>query len=118
MRILPAFLVAVCCLMRPASAQQGEILDVDEVRKGHRLAITVCAICHLAAPDQAHEPSLDPPAPSFESIVQRKDFSAEWLTQFVTTTHRGLDNPQGMPNPLLMDSQVKAIVAYFLSLRK
>lgn len=118
MRILPALLVAICCLLRPAWAQQGESPDPDEVRKGHQIAITICAICHLAAPDQAHESSLNPPAPSFESIVRRKDFSAEWLTRFVTTTHRGLDNPQGMPNPLLMEYQVKAIVAYFLSLRK
>ena len=118
MRMLPAFLIVVCCLIRPAWAQLGEIPDPDEVRKGHRLAITVCAICHLAAPDQAHEPSLEPPAPSFASIVQRKDFSAEWLAHFITTTHRGLDTPQGMPDPLFMDSQVKAIVAYFLSLRR
>ena len=79
MRIVPALFV-VCCLIRPVWAQQSEMPNPDEEQKGHRLAITVCAICHLAAPDQAHEPSLDPPAPSFESIVQRKDFSAEWLT--------------------------------------
>jgi hypothetical protein len=34
------------------------------------------------------------------------------------TTHRGLDNPLGMPNPDLMDYQIKEIVAYFLSLYK
>jgi mono/diheme cytochrome c family protein len=117
MRIVPALFV-VCCLIRPAWAQQSEMPNPDEVQKGHHVAITLCAVCHLAAPDQPHEPLLDPPAPSFESIVKRQDFSAEWLTQFVTTTHRGLDNPQGMANPLLMDYQVKAIVAYFLSLRK
>ncbi len=118
MRILPASLIVACCLVHPVWAQQSEMPNPDEVRKGHRLAITVCAICHLAAPDQAHEPSLKPPAPSFASIVRRKDFNAEWLTHFITTTHRGLDNPQGMPNPFLMESQVKAIVAYFLSLLK
>jgi len=35
----------------------------------------------------------------------------------MTTTHRGLDNPKGMPNPELMDFQIKEIVAYFLSLQ-
>ena len=33
------------------------------------------------------------------------------------TTHRGLDNPAGMPNPELMDYQIKEIVAYMASLR-
>ena len=30
----------------------------------HRLAIMVCAFCHVAAPDQARMPILNPPAPS------------------------------------------------------
>jgi mono/diheme cytochrome c family protein len=90
----------------------------DEVRKGHELAVTICALCHLAAPDQALKPKLERPAPSFASIAQRKDFNAEWFSHFMTTTHRGLDNPKGMPNPLLMDYQVKEIFAYLMSLRK
>lgn len=119
MRTLPIFLVVVCCLIRPAWAQQGEAPDYsDEVQKGHQLAVTICAVCHLAAPDQTQKPMLEPPAPSFASIVQRKDFNAEWLSHFMTTTHRGLDNPEGMPNPLLMDYQVKEIVAYLASLHK
>jgi cytochrome c1 len=63
-------------------------------------------------------PILDPPAPSFESIAQRTDIGAEWLEEFITTTHRGLDSPKGMPNPSLVDYQVKEVVAYLLSLRK
>jgi len=47
-----------------------------------------------------------------------KKFDTESLTRFLTTTHRGLDNPQGMPNPDFMDYQIKQIVAYFLSLYK
>jgi hypothetical protein len=56
--------------------------------------------------------------PPFESLAQRKDITAESLQKFMTITHRGLNNPNGMPNPMLMDYQVKQIVAYFLSLRK
>ena len=43
---------------------------------------------------------------------------ADWLENFITTTHRGLDNPSGMPNPSLLDYQVKQVTAYLLSLRK
>jgi mono/diheme cytochrome c family protein len=87
-----------------------------EVQKGHQLAATICAICHVAAADQPYPPIMKPPAPSFASIAQRMD--AESLTKFITTTHRGLDTPKGMPNPELMDYQVKQVVVYILSLRK
>jgi hypothetical protein len=59
-----------------------------------------------------------PPAPSFASIIRQKTFDAESLTHFMKTTHQGINNPQGMPNPELMDYQIKQIVAYFLSLYK
>jgi len=56
---------------------------------------------------------MKPPAPSFASIVRQKNFDAESLTHFLKTTHRGLDNLKGMPNPDLMDYQIKEIVSYF-----
>lgn len=90
----------------------------DDVRKGHHLATMLCATCHIAASDQSYQPTLNPPAPSFESIAQRKDVTADSLQNFLTTTHDGLDKPDGMPNPYLADFQVKEIVAYLLSLRK
>ncbi len=102
-----------CC---PAWAQEGN--TADDVRKGHRLATIVCAICHVAAADQPYEPVLRPPAPSFASIAQRNDLDAAKLEKFIATTHRGLDEPSGMPNPELLGSQVKEVVAYLLSLRK
>jgi len=95
-----------------------EASSPDDLRKGHQLATMVCAFCHVAAPDQARMPILEPPAPSFESIAQRTDISADWLEKFISTTHRGLDNPRGMPNPSLLDHQVKQVAAYLLSLRK
>ncbi|MGE5365832.1 MAG: c-type cytochrome [Betaproteobacteria bacterium] len=88
----------------------------DDVRKGHFLAAHICAICHVAAADQAYPPIMKPPASSFASIAQRMD--AEPLKNFMATTHRGLNNPKGMPNPQLMDYQIKQLVAYILSLRK
>jgi len=109
---LVVFWMAVCS----AWGQEGN--TAEDVRKGHELAATVCAICHVAAPDQPFIPTLNPPAPSFESIAQRTDINADSLQHFISTTHRGLDNPNGMPYPYLTDSQVKDVAAYLLSLRK
>ena len=37
---------------------------------------------------------------------------------FMTTTHRDISNPSGMPNPELLDFQLTQVAAYLLSLRK
>jgi mono/diheme cytochrome c family protein len=92
--------------------------NLDEVRAGHKLAVLVCGNCHVAATDQPNEPILRTPAASFKSIAQRKDVSADWIESYLKTTHRGLDNPKGMPNPQLLDFQIKQVTAYLLSLRK
>jgi len=92
--------------------------DSNDVPAGHRLAIPICASCHVAAQDQPNDPILRPPAESFVSIAQRKSFTAEWLQSYLKTTHRGLDNPKGMPNPDLSDLQAKQVATYLLSLRK
>jgi mono/diheme cytochrome c family protein len=107
---LVASLAFILC--GPASAQE------DDVAKGHRLATLICSACHVAAPDQDFEPILRPPAPPFATIAQRSDLTADFLRTFLTTTHRDISNPKGMPNPQLLDYQVKEISAYILSLRK
>ena len=99
-----------------ASAQPAN--TAGDVDKGHYLAVRVCAVCHVAAPDQTSKPLLNPPASSFAAIMQRKDVTADWLENFIVTTHRGLDNPKGMPNPDLAAYQIKQVVAYMMSLRK
>jgi cytochrome c1 len=63
-------------------------------------------------------PILHPPAPPFATIMQRKDVTAESLTNFINKTHGGLDEPNGMPNPNLADYQIKQVVAYLMSLKK
>ncbi len=109
--------LVVCCInVCVAWAEDG--YAAEEVHKGHHLAIMLCYQCHIAAPDQSYFPTLSPPAPSFESIAQREDISASSLQKFLATTHQGLNNPNGMPNPNLADFQIKQIVAYILSLRK
>jgi len=109
---LVVFWMAVCS----AWGQEGN--TADDVRQGHRVALVVCAICHVAAADQPKPPIRRPPGPSFESIAQRKDINAESLRNFLNTTHAGVKNPGGMPKPELADFQVKQVVAYLLSLRK
>jgi mono/diheme cytochrome c family protein len=99
-----------------AWGQQGD--PADDVSKGHYLAVMICSTCHVAAPDQPRLPLLQPPAPPFAAIAQRQDVNADALQNFMTTTHRGLDTPKGMPNPDLADYQIKEVVAYLLSLRK
>lgn len=90
----------------------------EDIRQGHRLASQLCSICHLATPDQETLPMIRPAAPPFAKILQRRGFTAEWLTNFLKTTHRGLDEPKGMPNPDLADFQIKQIVAYLMSMRQ
>ena len=79
---LVAFWIGICSAVGPETTSAGDL------RKGHQLAIMVCGFCHVAAPDQARMPILNPPAPSFESIAQRTDISADWLEKFISTTQR------------------------------
>jgi cytochrome c1 len=74
----------------------------------------------VAATDQDILPILNPPAPSFQSIAQRKTSDVDSVRKFVTTTHRDISggNLKGMPNPELLDSQAKQVAAYLMSLRK
>jgi len=115
MRFL-AFFIALLGAVAPASGQAAA--TSDSVQAGHKLAILVCANCHVAAADQPSEPILRPPAASFQSIAQRKSVDALWLENYLKTTHRGLDQPNGMPNPQLLDFQIKQVADYLLSLRK
>jgi len=109
-------LLSFFVIAKPAWTQ--EKTDATEVSAGHRLAILVCANCHLAAQDQPNEPILRPPAEPFASIARKNSVNADWLQSYLKTTHRGLDNPKGMPNPDLLDFQVRQVSAYILTLRK
>jgi mono/diheme cytochrome c family protein len=115
-RIAGIYLLAFGVVLGSARAQEGSV--ADDVQQGHRLAIIICSNCHIAARDQPFEPILRPPAPSFESIAQRGTINADSVRTFLTTTHRDIGNPAGMPNPQLLDFQIKQVGAYLLSLRK
>lgn len=111
-----ASLLVLSVTVGAARAQQPQ--NADDIRQGHQLAAMLCAQCHVAAADQRFMPEINPPAPPFATIAQRPDLSADWLKTYLATTHRGLDNPKGMPNPYLADYQVRQVSAYLLSLRK
>jgi mono/diheme cytochrome c family protein len=91
--------------------------EPDEVQQGHHLATLICSPCHVAARDQPFEPILRPPAPSFESIARRSTITNDAVQTFLTTTHRDTSNPNGMPNPQLLDYQIEQVAAYLISLR-
>ena len=116
MRSASIGLLALCLAVTSSWSQQSN--TADDVSQGHHLAVEICAFCHVAAPDQRAQPILHPPAPPFAVIMQRKDVTAELLTVFMNKTHRGLDEPNGMPNPNLADYQIKQVVAYLMSLKK
>jgi hypothetical protein len=53
-----------------------------------------------------------------DSIAQRASTTSESVLKFLATTHKDIGNPQGMPNPQLLDYQIRQLTAYLLSLRK
>jgi mono/diheme cytochrome c family protein len=119
MRALCFAFLAISAFSALATAQAQQASSAaDDVQKGRYLAGLICSICHVAGPDQLVEPILRPPAPSFETIAQRSTTSADSIRTFLTTTHRNISNPGGMPNPELLDFQMRQVEAYLLSLRK
>jgi mono/diheme cytochrome c family protein len=94
-RIVSACLVA--CGVAAGSARAQDASATDDVQQGHRLAIIICSNCHVA---------------------QRTTTNADSLGTFLANTHRDISHPEGMPNPQLLDFQIKQVSAYLLSLRK
>ena len=89
-----------------------------EIARGHELALEICSNCHVAARDQPYEPILRPPALPFEAIAARSDVTAESLRKFLSATHRDPADPHKMPDPMLVDYQIRELAQYILSLRK
>jgi energy-coupling factor transporter ATP-binding protein EcfA2 len=84
--------------------------------EGHRLALKICAACHVVGPDQQYPPLLRRPAPNFQAIAA-KPGSAASLQQFILTTHSAITTPENMPNPQLTEDQAADIATYIASLR-
>jgi len=116
MRVASIWLVGFSMAIWLALGQETKA--EDEVSKGHQLALMICSYCHVVSADQPNVTILNPPGPSFESIAQRRGITADSLLEFLKTTHRNFEDDHGMPNPELIESHAKAVIAYLLSLRK
>lgn len=97
------------------SPQRGPGLE-----RGAHVARLVCSACHVVADDQEFPPLLNPPAPSFKTIANRRSTTLEGVKHFVLTTHWDppYDMPLRMPNPLLLSAEADDVARYLMSLRK
>jgi len=115
-RSTAAWFVAFGVVAGPVWAQNAQ--GVNDVQEGHKLADIICSNCHKVSQDQSFEPILRPPAPPFESIAQRQGMTIDFVRTHLATTHRDISNPNGMPNPQLIEHHAQQVAAYLVSLRK
>jgi mono/diheme cytochrome c family protein len=111
-------LATLFALAMAGSARAQMVNSANTARKGLFLATVACSTCHQVAGDQRSVPVLAPPAPSFDAIAQRQGINEDALEHFIATTRRSPDHPNSMPNPYLLEYQVREVVTYILSLRK
>lgn len=114
-RFAPAFVAAVGVI---AIALAATAEGAGSPAEGHRLALKICAFCHVVAADQEFAPILRKRTPSFRAIANARGMTAESLKKFILTTHSSVAEPANMPNPQLTDDQANDIVSYILSLRR
>ena len=91
--------------------------EVGTVAAGRRLALEVCASCHVVSADQGRAPILNPPAPAFVEIAARPEVTEVSLRKFLPGPHGETRRNNAMPSFLLPASQVDGVVAYLLSLK-
>ena len=94
----------------PASGQEA-----GTVAAGRRLALEICASCHVVSADQGRAPILNPPAPAFVEIAARPEVTEASLRKFLSEPHGEARRTSAMPAFLLSASQVDGVVAYLLS---
>ncbi len=109
--ILGPALALACAQALPVAAGEAEIAA------GRKLALEVCASCHVVAADEPRPPVLNPPAASFADIAAAPDASAASLRKFLAEPHGVSRRDSLMPPFLLTRSQVEAAVAYLMSLK-
>ncbi len=100
----------------PIAASAQDDIQAFDVVQGQRLAVLICANCHVV-PNQRGVPLLRPPASSFEEIAQRSYITSDWIRNFLRTTHRDELSPSGMPDPMLIDQHINQITAYLMSIK-
>jgi mono/diheme cytochrome c family protein len=91
--------------------------QAGRIEEGHRLALELCSVCHVVAPDQVSTPVLRNPGPPFHDIANRPDTTCASLRMMLTTGHSSGTPPFSMPNPHLTERQLRDVVGYILSMR-
>ena len=95
----------------PASGQEA-----GTVAAGRRLALEVCASCHVVSADQGRAPIFNPPAPALcRDSGARPEVTEASLSKFLAEPHGETRRNSAMPAFLLPASQVDGVVAYLLS---
>jgi len=94
MRLLhPRFVAALLTLAGAAQAQttspQAKLLE-----EGHRLALTLCSVCHVAAADQSGPPVMKDPRPPFSDIANRPEITPAAVRTFLRIAHASLHHAQ------------------------
>ena len=84
--------------------------EAKDVRQGRAFAHRVCAACHATGPGPAASPVAA--APTFPAIAATPGMSRIALRVALESTHRT------MPNLALTGEEMKATMAYILSLRR
>lgn len=103
----------------PLAAVAQTTHETAAVSRGREVALDICAICHVVAPNQKDAPVLRQPTPSFEDIANRPNTTYGSLRHFVATTHWDHNTtPMTMDNFVLPDHEMDDIILYILSLRK
>jgi mono/diheme cytochrome c family protein len=105
-------------LLLGAAAAADQTAPSGDAEAGRKVALNVCANCHVVAADQKAAPWLNPPATPFLTIANRPTAKAERLRGFVAGDHPSMASPGQMPAPRLTAAQVDDVVAYLLTLRK
>ncbi|MBI1649355.1 c-type cytochrome [Hyphomicrobium sulfonivorans] len=103
-----ACVVFAVAAVLPAAAHAQT--DADTIRKGHELAISLCAECHLNPGQGEKQGAMG--IPGFSAVANRPlqtyDGVVSWLASF----------PPMMPNHNLSQDEMHALAAYIMSLRK
>lgn len=101
------FALTVCVLFPTAARSET---GADAIRKGHELAIALCAECHLNPGQGEKQGAMG--IPGFSAVANRPlqtyDGVVSWLASI----------PPMMPNHNLTQDEMHALAAYIMSLRK
>lgn len=112
-----ALLLALAYAVAAEAEEIKASAQPDPVAAGHEFALKVCAACHVVAKDQPSPPLLKPPAPSFETILARRDVTEASLRKTLSVRHGNVGRNAKMPNPMLADFQIDKVIAYMRQLK-